>query len=226
MRTIDLLCLANSKKLGGRCLAGVVLPEMTEWVRPVDGTRLHGEVPDSRVQVRTPEGHRAVRPLDKIRVVLTAPQPTPFQPENWVLSPAPSGFVEVADLETVLPTLRAISNTGDGVLDLEGEKSVSLVSASRGLSRSIELIRVRRPVFWKNDWDSWRVDFLFGTFAYRDISVTDYELIARLESLNRTQSLIDRIESKRAWLLTVSLTEEFHGRHWQVVAAGIPFPPE
>ena len=70
MAPTEILCLANSKKLGGRCLAGLSWPDLQTWIRPVERAREHGEIPSNRTQVDSPEGRRWIRPLDVINVGL------------------------------------------------------------------------------------------------------------------------------------------------------------
>ena len=80
MAPTEILCLANSKKLGGRCLAGLSWPDLQTWIRPVDPTREHGEIPLKSVQVNSPEGRRSIRPLDVINVDLIEADPNPVHP--------------------------------------------------------------------------------------------------------------------------------------------------
>ncbi len=80
-----ILCLANSRKLNGRCLAGKQFGGTAAgtWVRPV-GAREHGEVSEYERQY---EDGSDPRVLDLIDVPLIGPQPREFQQENWLLDP-------------------------------------------------------------------------------------------------------------------------------------------
>jgi hypothetical protein len=72
-----IVCLANSRKLNGRCLAGKEFggTGVGAWVRPV-GAREHGEVSEYERQY---EDGSDPRVLDVIDVPLIGPQPKDFQ---------------------------------------------------------------------------------------------------------------------------------------------------
>lgn len=80
-----IVCLANSRKLHGRCVAG---REWTgdragRWIRPVS-SREHQEVSEYERQY---EDGSDPRVLDVIDIPLLEPQPASFQSENWLLDP-------------------------------------------------------------------------------------------------------------------------------------------
>ena len=83
-RTVNLLCLANSYKYRGRCVAGIDL-DTGDWIRPVADTA-HGEL---RPEHYSLPGGQAPQMLDVIRIDLDRPQPLPEQPENWLISGTP-----------------------------------------------------------------------------------------------------------------------------------------
>lgn len=80
-----IVCLANSRKLSGRCIAGKELAQGAagDWVRPVSA-REHQEVSEYERQY---EDGSDPRILDLIDVPLLSPQPRAFQQENWLLDP-------------------------------------------------------------------------------------------------------------------------------------------
>lgn len=80
-----IVCLANSRKLSERCIAGKELTGNTvgTWVRPVSA-RQHGEVSKHERQYKDGSDPQV---LDIISVSLLDPQPTDFQQENWLLNP-------------------------------------------------------------------------------------------------------------------------------------------
>lgn len=82
-----MLCLANSRKLSGRCIAGIELTGANVaagWMRPVSD-RLHEEVSEHERQY---EDGSDPRLLDIIDVPLLEPRPNGYQQENWLLDPA------------------------------------------------------------------------------------------------------------------------------------------
>lgn len=78
-----LVCLANSRKLLGRCVAGMVDGDSGEWVRPVSA-RLSREVSDNERQYKDGTDPKI---LDIVEVPLLRPQSHDFQSENWLLDP-------------------------------------------------------------------------------------------------------------------------------------------
>jgi hypothetical protein len=83
--TKRIVCLANSRKLSGRCVAGRVLVDNCagEWVRPVSA-RPKEEVSEDERQY---EDGGDPRVLDVIEVPLLEAKPKHCQRENWLLDP-------------------------------------------------------------------------------------------------------------------------------------------
>ena len=80
-----IVCLANSKKNGERCVAGREWDgeQAGDWIRPVSNLR------DGRLQkgwLYRNGGNPA--PLDKIKVSLSGPNASEHQPENWLFDEA------------------------------------------------------------------------------------------------------------------------------------------
>jgi hypothetical protein len=80
-----LVCLANSRKRYGRCIAGreLLQGELGQWVRPVSD-REHEEVSEYERQY---EDGSDPRVLDIIDVPLIRARGNRHQPENWLLDP-------------------------------------------------------------------------------------------------------------------------------------------
>ena len=76
-----IVCLANSRKLGGRCVAGKVIADhqISGWLRPVSALPT-GELSSRQCQY---ENGDDPQPLDVIDVPLACPVPHAFQTENW-----------------------------------------------------------------------------------------------------------------------------------------------
>jgi len=106
---VSLICLANSRKPGGRCVAGI-RTDNGEWVRPVSRTHSQGTLRLEVIQL-TNDGDPQL--LDLIRIDLDQPCPSRFQPENWYadrvpwkLEQRPADNVVIASLPLALgPTL-------------------------------------------------------------------------------------------------------------------------
>lgn len=79
--TIRMICLANSRKIGGRCVAGIDV-NTGEWVRPVRDNGGALTLDDISYEDGT-----IPRVLDIIDVPVSERQPLYYQPENWVIDP-------------------------------------------------------------------------------------------------------------------------------------------
>jgi hypothetical protein len=78
-----ILCLANSRKTSGRCIAGreLVNGKLGNWIRPVSA-REHAELSE---EDRRFENGRDPRVLDIIRIPMLEPKPHGFQIENHLI---------------------------------------------------------------------------------------------------------------------------------------------
>jgi hypothetical protein len=85
--TKRLLCLANSRKLSHRCVAGKEVSDGAQgiWIRPVS-IREHGEL--TPLERRFDDG-RDPQVMDVMDVPLTKAQPRGCQQENWVIGTTP-----------------------------------------------------------------------------------------------------------------------------------------
>jgi hypothetical protein len=87
-RTI--VCLANSYKHGGRCVAGVCI-EDGRWVRLRSA---HGDGSLSPQDCMLAEGQGELRLLDVFEVELHYALPSDCHPEDWVATPQPWHLIE------------------------------------------------------------------------------------------------------------------------------------
>jgi hypothetical protein len=78
-----IICLANSRKLGGRCIAGKELDgnKLGDWIRPVSA-REHGELLLSDIRYK---GGSSPRLLDITTIPLLNHAPQSYQKENYVI---------------------------------------------------------------------------------------------------------------------------------------------
>ena len=83
--TKTIVCLANSRKLSGRCLAGKEFSDAAvgQWIRPVSA-RPTEEVSERE---RAYKDGSDPRVMDIVDIPLIQPKPKTFQSENWLLDP-------------------------------------------------------------------------------------------------------------------------------------------
>ena len=85
LTTKRIVCLANSRKLSGRCIAGrdIIDGLPGGWIRPVSA-REHQEVSEYERQYKDGSDPRL---LDIIDIPVQKHQPKDYQQENWLLDP-------------------------------------------------------------------------------------------------------------------------------------------
>ncbi len=213
----EILCLANSYKHGGRCLAGLTWPDLKTWIRPVDPGTTTGEVPKRRASVATGRCRRSIKPLDVIRVELTDPVPEPAQPENYALGGAPIQLVDVLKPADISHRLRSVTDPSRTVFDLSGRRRIDEAKASRGLSKSIALYEVDAPKFYQDNEGKWRTDFRLNKIDHRKFPITDLDFRNELDL-----GAGSAVQREGRWLLTISLGTLFNHAHWLLIAAVIP----
>lgn len=136
----QLLCLANSRKHGNRCVAGIDL-DAGRLVRPVSDLA-DGAIPEARRLV----GDDEPRPLDVLDVPLqTAVRDFGFQPENRLLAWGRWKRLRRAQPAELLPFCR----TPDPLLHNRADRVpwTALQALPGPERRSLELIRVRDARF-------------------------------------------------------------------------------
>lgn len=220
MQWLDIICLANSRKHGGRCVAGLRV-DGGGWVRPVS------DLDDGRLlwMQYTRDDGKEIALLDVVRIPLVGPAAEPFQPENWRLAGERCRLVGQADASVVervlLPALEPGPALFGNVLDsLAGdgpEPEASLVL--------IEPAQVRweiRTGYTGNRQT--RASFQLGGVRY-DLVVTDPRWEHRLST--REIGVHDRAAAGLAVedrvLLCVSLGEPLpsNNRRYKLVAGVI-----
>ena len=169
---VTLLLLANSRKKGGRCLAGLRTDDYT-WVRPVSGTPDH-EIPE--VHTRIPGG--VFRPLDIVRCALMSADALPHQSENWRVVSSRLTHIRRASFEEVAGHLARASEDSPYFLD-SPQKSVSetYFRGKTNPSPSLALIHVSSVTITTEARKEGQSDRRRAIFSYRnqawDLPMTD-----------------------------------------------------
>ena len=137
-----IVCLANSRKLHGRCVAGKELQGENpgRWIRPVNA-REYEEVSEYERQYQDGSDPQV---LDILRIPLLDPRPKGYQQENWLLDPnnywVKVGRGEWKLLESLADALGPLWINGHSTYNGRNDK-IPLSEAS-ALDSSLRLIRV------------------------------------------------------------------------------------
>jgi Dual OB-containing domain len=217
-----IVCLANSRKMSGRCVAGRELVNGVPggWVRPVSG-RPHEEV--SLLEQQYQDGG-APQLLDIVDIPLAAARPGAHQPENWLLDPGfywvKRGRFDAARLPELLDPPGPLWL--NGVHTYNGRNDEIPTEQLGGLGGSLRFIWVpalRIQVFQPGIafGDARRrvqAQFIYGQEEYR-LWVTDPPVEERYLAFP------DGVHELGASYLTVSVGEPFGARCYKLVAAVI-----
>ena len=218
--SIRFICLANSRKLAGRCIAG---REWTEggagrWIRPVSA-RSGQEVSEYERQY---EDGSDPRVLDIVDVPVVEPKPHGFQSENWLLDPryywSKVGAFSPLDMGRLLDPLDRLWINGYHTFNGANDKIPE--ELTKGVSNSLRLISVdalELRVFAPGE--------AFGNSKRRvqarfDHGGTDYALWVTDPVCERTYlAKLDGDYELDGCFLTVSLGEPYEGACYKLVAA-------
>lgn len=217
-RTRTLVCLANSRKNSGRCVAGIVDDGQEEWIRPVSA-RSSREVSKHERQY---EDGSDPRVLDIVSVRLIQPQPYSFQSENWLLDPSYSwkkvGRVGWGELLTLGQEPETLWINGHNTY--HGRNDRVPVEKADTLSDSLKLIRVDRvtlhvhapSVAFDNPRRVVDAQFRYAGSEYI-LRVTDPEYERGYLAMS------DGVYGLRESFVTVSLGDSYDGYSYKLVAA-------
>jgi len=219
MPTERLLVLASSKKLAGRCLAGISL-ETGKWVRPVSS--LGGEalgIADCGIEGRYP------RLLEIVRLETLEACPLAHQPENvlipkqpWLLEPelAPRRVIEILSdhLEHGPDLLGSTARIFDAQACLAAP-----VKASLAIVEPQALSLENEQVPWRDGSRQWAHFRLGG--ASHSLTISDFVIGPRLKRKPFGSYRLGDLEipSIRRPLITVSLAGAYDDRHYKLAAA-------
>ncbi len=216
-----IVCLANSRKLSGRCIAGKEIREdeqVGDWIRPVSA-RESQEVSEWE---RSYEDGSDPRVLDVIEVPVLNAQPKDYQQENWLLDPEQYWKkvrnVTTNELTQFIDPVAPLWINGDSTVNGQNDR-VPILDA-KSLSHSLRLIRVNALELYVSqpgkDFGNHRRS-VQGRFQHDG---TDYWLrvtdpIYERQYLQQPNGMYQIGER----FLTVSLGEPYRGYAYKLIAA-------
>lgn len=184
-----IVCLANSRKLNGRCVAGLEFEgnRLGNWIRPV-GIAPKGELYQERLYANGGDP----RLLDLIEIELAGSRATAYHPEDHLIQAGTPwvqrGTLAKAELQSAVePVAEAIWFNGDS--SYYGENDRIPAAQAAGLRSSLKLIQPDELKMWlqiegANFGSPRRVvrgRFSIGGFDYT-LSVTDSVIEAEFAS--------------------------------------------
>jgi hypothetical protein len=214
----EILVLASSRKLGGRCIAGIT--RSGEWIRPVCGRPRGLWKAECEVHGRWPEV------LDVVRFGYRKRLGDSTQPENVLVDDSAWELKDRVPPEETYERLRPFLATGPGLLGNRG-KAMTEEEAATGVDASLALVEASSGVSFLMR----PAEETYGKLKPRavfDFSATRYELgltdIALEEAVRRAgvgehdpEAL--GFERSGPTLLTISLGEAHEGWHTKLAAA-------
>ena len=221
-RTVGLICLANSRKYGGRCVAGLRL-DGSGWIRPVTLDRdSKGALPLQSIRL---EDGSEPRLLDAIEIVVREDLPAAHHPENWLVDRAPWKLV---GRPGNFGLLDPFVERGPLLLGSTGDRVPEQVFADHPARASLALVRPDNDrVTWQNREShngglQHRAQFSLKGQPY-NLVITDPAWEIRLGRFEAGEVHPSRLGIRPgAWiLLTISLGEPFNGYCYKYVAGVI-----
>jgi len=219
MKNLNFVCLANSIKLRGRCIAGITMAG--KWIRPVS-SEPHGTLYPLHYTLN--DGSEPSI-LDIIRIQ-AAPSPEPHQPENWRISGARWQRVGRLSMQQGRPWLHETASPGPHILGslLNGVSYDDLVE--HPMQSSLCVVEPR-GILWGITHNvagnrQVRAAFRLAGADY-NLPVSDPSWKDHLRNLE-FGSYADNevgISTGRSTFLTVSLAEPFNGVCYKLIAAVI-----
>lgn len=209
-----MVCVANSKKLGAYCIAGVQ-PESNEWIRPM-GSGSHGAV---TIAEQTFSDGARPELLDLIELPLERRLPQPGQPENWEL--APGTWRKLGELDDNEARALLESLVTNEPLFGTDERSISVADVAAGrVQSSLAVIRPESLNWEKRVWPertTIRAEF-FHAGATHSLPVTDPAWLAHF--VHDPPGDYGHVDTEQVFLV-VSLGEPMDDEHWKLVAGVI-----
>ncbi len=224
MPEVEFICLANSIKKGGRCVAGL-RTDRSGWVRPVNP--LTGSL---WPQQYTLDNGREIELFDVVRVSLQEPCPKPYQPENWTVDNQSWHFVRQLSPIDANSLIESLIVSGPDLLGNQSETVPRYSFEQNPVEASLALIEPEE-IKWRittNQYDRLQARACFTLRGCNyDLSITDPQWKERLTtSLPRGIHAVSDagVQQHDRLLFTISLGAPYRGSCYKLVAAVIVLP--
>jgi hypothetical protein len=212
------ICLANSFKYGGRCLAGIEIDlndtkyttvknddGTPKWIRPVSRGEHH--------ELSTFETQR-INVLDIVEIEDAESCPDFAHSKNVYYASLKKAGRKIELKENDLNNL---CNNAQPKIFFNRGKAVP-TDVFRQSGHSLMLIKIPSPTFYNDENEKLRVEFLYRSTEY-DLPVTDPAFIDFMKRKG-----LDHINAISNYYFTISLGEELDGWHYKLVAGILSVP--
>jgi hypothetical protein len=209
-----IICLANSKKYHGKCLAGIevkvdldklVLEKnklgQHKWIRPISDLEF-GQLPLEETQ--------NIRILDVLEIDCRNECPNGAHCENIFYT---GSVKKVRTLGNTSKNLNALCDKEHDLIFENRGKALTVKDFNSGCY-SLMLIKPKNPFFHYGDRDELRVEFSYNDNDY-DFPITDPIFLDNIEKYG-----IDKYNNKN-YYLSLSLAAEHNNWHTKLVAGVI-----
>ena len=220
----QIICLANSYKHGGRCIAGLC-PQDRTWIR------LLGKSGDGALQPHEYHLDDGTEPrlLDLIEVDLHYALPSDCHPEDWHTSPAPWRLIRRSALPQPERFVLHKATKGTGILRGFRDRIAVHELTERPLDRSLTLVEPTRLSWWIREEKGarkYRALFSRQNVTY-DFALTDPAWIDLLKLLPVGLYPHSKFaDAATQTYLTISISEPFFGWHYKLAAAVVVIPAQ
>lgn len=230
--TVNIICLANSNKLGGRCVAGLELnyrSKPVRWIRLIGDNHPKGlTFHDYRYR-----NYQIPKVFDVINIPVVSHQPSSYHVENWLIDTSRYWYKRGEwDLDTTIKNLTAyIDNEPlwiNGYSSSTGTNNRIPQELFGTLRSSLQLIIADDVTLLAKsgiDAKGTEYDRLDAAFWLDDeryvLRVTDPHILRQYSHINND---FNALELGRC-LMTISLSEPFNGFAYKLVAHIEPFTP-
>lgn len=217
MPYLDVLCLANSKKLSGRCIAGIRL-DNGQWIRPVS-FRDGGCIMSTDYQ--TSDGNPA-QPVKVYSIPFTNRAAKFYHPEDAYYDIKQTWQLIETSTATVTELLNSRINDSEFLIGNSIDRiPQSEISANKPVPFSLQLISPTNAHFAMS-FGKPRLIFYYRDQGY-SLAITDSDFLNRHRNITDFPISLARLGYGRP-IITVSLGEPFQGAYFKLVAAIMNFP--
>lgn len=203
-----IICLANSYKNKGRCLAGIEIKTndskysivmkqdgTPQWLRPVSRTE-HGEIPDLGFEL-----------LDILEIEYAGSCPKEAHSEDAFYS----SIKKVPSRKFDTDILESLCDRVHGLIFFNMGKAVP-ADVFKQEDHSLMFIKVSGCTYFSDDSDKLRVKFQYNDIPY-DLPITDPAFVRKVKIEG-----LDRVNEAGNYYFTVSLGVAFNEWHHKLIA--------